>query len=74
MRTNIVIDGKVLEHVENYMYLGSVIKQDGRYKEETKTRIVIAKTAFNKTKPLIINRYLTQKLKKRFIKCYRLAS
>ena len=53
IRTNIVIDGKVLEQVDKYNYLVCVITQDGRCKEEIKTRIAIAKTAFNKVKPLI---------------------
>ena len=56
IRKNILIDGKALEQVEKYKYFGSVITQDGRCKKEIKTRIAIAKTAFNKIKPLDTNR------------------
>ena len=70
IRTNIVIDGEALEQVEKYKYLGSVITQDGRCKEEIKTRIGIAKTAFNKIKTLVTNRSLSLTLRRRFIKCY----
>ena len=58
IRTNFVIDGKVLEQAEKYKYLGSVITLDGRCKGEIKTRIAIVKTAFNRKKPFIINRSL----------------
>ena len=51
-----MIDGELLEQVEKYKYLGSVLAQDIRCKEEIKTRMVIAKTAFNKVKALILNR------------------
>ena len=70
VRTNIVIDKKILEQVEKYKYLGSVITQNGRCNEVIKTRIVTAKTTSNKIKPLIINRSVSLKLRKIFIKCY----
>ena len=44
--------------------------QDGRCKQEIKTKTQIAKTTFNKVKHLIINRSLSLKLRRRFIKCY----
>ena len=50
--------------------MGSVVTRDGRCVDEIKTRIAIAKTAFNKVKPLVTNRSISVSLRKRFIKSY----
>ena len=65
---NITVNGEVLEQVSRYKYLGSVVTQDGRCTDEIKARIAIAKTAFNKVKPLVTNRAISDNLRKRFIK------
>jgi hypothetical protein len=43
-----MIDQKQLENVECLKYLGSLITNDARYTREIKSRIAMAKTAFNK--------------------------
>jgi hypothetical protein len=48
----IMIDQKQLENVENFNYLGSMITNDARCTREIKSRITMAKTAFNKKKTL----------------------
>jgi len=49
----IIIDQKQLENVESFKYLGSMLTNDGRYMCEIKSRIAMAKSAFNKNKTLL---------------------
>ena len=67
---NVYVNGQILEQVHRYKYLGSLITRDGRCVEEVKTRIAIAKNAFNKIKHIVINRSLSISLRKRFINSY----
>jgi hypothetical protein len=48
----IMIDQKQLENVEYFNYLGSMITSDARCTHEIKSRIAMAKAAFNKKKNL----------------------
>jgi len=48
----IMIDQKQLENVECFKYLGNMLTNDGRCTCEIKSRIAMAKAAFNKTKTL----------------------
>ena len=43
-----MIDQKQLENVECFKYLGSILTNYGRCTREIKSRIVMAKAAFNK--------------------------
>ena len=43
-----MIDQKQLENVECFKYLGSILTNDGRCTREIKSKIVMAKAAFNK--------------------------
>ena len=70
IEANIRVNGQVLEQVEKYKYLGSVVSRDARCVDEIKQRIVIAKNAFNKVKHLVTNRSISISLRKRFIKSY----
>jgi len=45
-----MIDQKQLENVECFKYLGSLLTNDGRCTCEIKSRIAMAKAAFNKKK------------------------
>jgi hypothetical protein len=64
----IMIDQKQLEYVECFNYLGSITKNDARCTREIKSRIAMAKAAFNKktrfTSKLNLN------LRKKLVKCY----
>ncbi len=42
-KINIAIDGEQIEQVTSYMYLGSLITEDGRSEKEIKRRIMIAR-------------------------------
>jgi hypothetical protein len=55
--------------VESFKYLGSILTKDGRCKREIKSRISMAKAAFNKKKTLFTSK-LDLKLRKKLVKCY----
>jgi hypothetical protein len=53
--TAIMIVQKQLENVECFKYLGSILTNDGRCTREIKSRITMAKAAFNKKTLFIVN-------------------
>jgi hypothetical protein len=65
----IVIDQKQLENVEYLNYLGSMITNEARCTREIKSRIAMAKTAFNKKKTVSTSK-LDLHLRKKLVKCY----
>ena len=65
----IMIDKKQLENVECFKYLGSILTNDGRRMCEIKSRIVMAKAAFNEKKTLFTSK-LDLNLRKKLVKCY----
>ena len=67
---NIVVNDQRLKQVQNFKYLGSIISEDGRSDSDINARIAIAKTAFNKVKPLMTNRSIPISLRRRFLKSY----
>src|SRR6476469_9097243 len=56
-----------VEQVSKFRYLGSLISEDGKCFDDVKTRIGIAKDAFNKRKDLL-TRSIRVDLKKRLVK------
>jgi hypothetical protein len=64
----IKIDKRLLENVEEFNYLGSMIGNDARCTREIKARIAMAKAAFNKKTLFTSKLYLEQK--KELVKCY----
>jgi len=64
-----MIDQKQMEIVECFKYLGSILTNDGRCTCEIKSRIVMAKAAFNKKKTHFTSK-LDLKLRKKLVKCY----
>jgi hypothetical protein len=65
----IMIDYKQLENVEYFKYLGSILTNDGRCTCENKSRIAMAKAAFNKKKTLFTSK-LDLNLRKKLVQCY----
>jgi hypothetical protein len=65
----IMIDQKQLENVEYFNYLGSMITNDARCTREIKSRIAMAKAAFNKKKNIFTSK-LDLNLRKKLVKCY----
>jgi hypothetical protein len=66
-RLNIMIEGKQVEQVKRFKYLGALITEDGRCVEEIRSRIGMAKNAFNKRRELI-TKNINRQLKKRIVK------
>jgi len=64
-----MIDQKQLENVECFKYLGSILTNDGRCTCAIKSRITMAKAAFNKKRALFTST-LELKLRKKLVKCY----
>src|SRR6478609_2519322 len=52
-RVNITAEGQSVKQVSKFRYLGSLISEDGRCLDNVKTRIGMAKDAFNKRKELL---------------------
>jgi hypothetical protein len=64
-----MIDLKQLENVESFKYLGNILTSDGRCTCEIKSRIAMAKAAFNKKRALFTST-LDLELRKKLVKCY----
>ena len=64
---NIMIDGEKVEQVNQFRYLGSLISDDGSCLAKIKSRIAMAKDAFNNRRELLTKR-MNKELKKRIIK------
>ena len=62
----ITIDQKQLENVKSFKYLGSILTDDGRCTCEIKSKIAMAKGAFNKKKNLFTSKL---DLRKKLVKC-----
>jgi hypothetical protein len=65
---NITNDGQRVEQVKNFEYLGSIISEDGYNLVDVKTRIALAKEAFNKRKESLTKGGLSRTLKMRIVK------
>jgi hypothetical protein len=65
----IMIAQKQLENVEYFNYLGSMITNDARCTREIKSRIAMAKAAFNK-KNTHFTSNLNLNIRKKLVKCY----
>ena len=65
----IMIDQKQLENVECFKYLRSILTNDGRCTCEVKSRIAMAKAAFNKKKNIYTS-ILDFNLRKKLVECY----
>ena len=74
-----MIDQKQMENVEHFKYLGSRLTNDGRCTCEIKSKIAMAKAAFNKEKKkkkkkknkkkTLFTSKLDLKLRKKLVKC-----
>jgi len=65
----IMIDQKQLENVESFKYVGSILTNDGRCTCEIRSRIAMAKAAFNKKRALFTSTSDLE-LRKNLVKCY----
>ena len=65
----ITVDQKQLENVKCFKCLGNMLTEDGRCTCETKSRIAMAKAAFNNKNNLFTSK-LDLNLRKRLVRCY----
>jgi len=63
----ITVDGEMLQQVEEFKYLGSILSSSGYSKKDIRVRIGMAKSAFNKLNKLLIGG-LKLEVKKRLVK------
>jgi hypothetical protein len=61
----IQINGRLLEHVKSYVYLGHTITEDGKCDREIRKRIGMAKSTFINMKSILTSKQITNKLKMR---------
>ena len=69
-KINIAIDGEQIEQVASYMYIWSLITEDGRSEKEIKRRIMIARSTFTNMRTLLSCRGINLKIRLRAIQCY----
>jgi hypothetical protein len=65
----LMIDQKQLVNVEFFKHLGSMLTNDGRCTCEIKSRIAVAKAAFNKKRALFTSK-MGSELRNNIVKCY----
>jgi len=65
---NITIDDNALKQVPKFKYLGSIITEDGKNKEDIIQRIKEAKVMFNNKEQLLWSNNLSSEMKKKVIK------
>ena len=68
------VDGEDIERVGKFVYLVVMIMEDGRYVNEVKRRIELARKVFTMLKWLLCNRSLSFSIRMRMVKCYHVFS
>jgi len=63
----IIVDGEILQQVEELKYLGSILSSSGYSEKDIRVRIGMVKSAFNKLKKLLIGG-LKLEVKKRLVR------
>ena len=67
---NLTNNGTVIEQLDSFNYLGSIITSDGRCEKEIKRCIGMVKTSFNQMSIILKDRKLSMSLKTRVLKCF----
>ena len=70
LRVRVNVQGRTINQVENFKYLGSIISENTNCEKEIKTRIGVAKTAFGKMKKMLTNITMNMDLRLRLLRCY----
>ena len=73
-KVNITVEGRSLEQVESYVYLGQLITEEGRCDKEIRRRIEIARKEFINMKSILTSRKLSIETRKSLIRCYVLST
>ncbi|CAG9838415.1 unnamed protein product [Diabrotica balteata] len=65
----LTLEGKPLERVDKYKYLGAIINSQLDQEQEIKVRIEIARKGFIKYKSMFTNKKLSMAIRFRFVEC-----
>ena len=68
-KISITIDGKIIEQVSSFAYLGALVTEDSRCEKELVRSIAIAKRNFASKYNMLTNRDLSLKMKLRLTQC-----
>jgi endonuclease/exonuclease/phosphatase family metal-dependent hydrolase len=69
-KVKITVDGKELEQVDNYIYLGHMITTDGKCDSEISRRIEMARSAFHSLTHVLTARKISLENKLKLTKCF----
>ena len=64
------MDGAIIKHVDNFIYLGSLIRSNGKSDKEILRRTGIAKTAFKSMASILTSEGINMQKRLRALKCY----
>ena len=67
---HIDVHGNILEQVQSFIYLGSLISSDARYEKEIRRRTGIAKLSFTSMNKVLTSRNIDMAVRLSVIKCY----
>ena len=67
---SITLGANVIKQVDSFIYLGTLINQDGKCEKKIKRRIALAKTTFSNMSKVFKCRRLSLYTKSRLLKCY----
>ena len=73
-KIHITVNGKVLEQVKSFKYLGQTISDDGTTDVEVRKRIAIARQSFVNMKDVLTTKSMKIETRKRLFRCYILSS
>ena len=69
-KATVEVDGKAIEEVEKYVYLGKTVSRDGDLMSEIKRRITLGWAAFNKVDNIMRSRKASMQIKKKVFNEY----
>lgn len=69
-KCKILLNGREIEQVTYFKYLGSIITSDGRSDKDIITRIGMAKSAFMEMKQILTNKKILKETRLRVLRCY----
>lgn len=70
IQVDITVDGKRLQQVDAFIYLGQLVTADGKCEGEIRRRMGIARTVFLNMREVLTSRNIRKKVKIRLVKCY----
>ena len=69
-KATVEVDGKAIEEVEKYVYLGKTVSRDGDLMPEIRRRITLGWAAFNKVDNIMRSRKASMQIKKKVFNEY----